>query len=553
MHRVHIIPVRTRHVLHGLLIRSFQVTIFVHVRVTACCGTLHPFFATKIRTSYWFYTAMSSETIHITLTPIDHAPPGNYTCSLNYLPLKPGTTFAQAFEVLQEGLQTTFVQLPWLSGRVWPQSPDAPSWRLGQREIRFNAKDIKKRVELQLKYHELESEFSYSELKEAAFPLDAFDNEALISVPFMPDITTGPDVFVAQASFLPGACLLTACAHHSATDGGGVYAIMKLWADNCKTLQSHRSGQAVVPPGPESSDRTVLEKIWAKEWRGTQPVDPERWRVLGLDPPDSKSENDKLILQCKESQSGQISKSAIFYVSPANFLALQKDCRRSIASETGHSDPDLGVSGTDAICALIWRSLLKARLAAAKTLDKSVGENGIADSAVRLDLLVDGRNDFSPSLPSPYLGNLTVVNQCFMPCSALTSPDVSLGTVARTIRSYAKSVNPHALLDAYALARSVPDLGKLVLRNSAIDGSAMVLSPLLMLPPLEFGDGPFDNGGRPDAMRVLTRPMNVFTRTCFVLPKLSNGGVEFIVNVFDEELELLLEDEEFSEYASFLC
>lgn len=495
---------------------------------------------------------MASETTHITLTPLDHAPPGNYTCCLNYLPLKSGASFSQAFEVLKKGLQATFVQLPWLSGRVWPQSSDAPGWRHGQREIRYNANDIEKRIQCQFKCHEIHSELSYSEIKESAFPLDAFDDESLISVPFMPDINAGPDVFVAQASFIPGACLLTACGHHSATDGGGINAIFKLWADNCKALQSQRSEQVVISPGPASSDRTVLEQIWAGEWKGTYPVDPERWRVLGLDPPDSKSENDKLKLQCKESQKNQISKSAIFYISTANFIALQKDCRQHIESETVLSDSELRISGIDAVCALIWRCLLKVRVTAAKNLDNSVGENGNADAEVRLDLLVDGRNDFSPSLPDPYLGNLTVVNQCFMPCSVLTSQDVSLGTVARTIRGYAKSINPSTLLDAYTLARDLPDFRKLVLRNSAIDGSSMVLSPLLMLPPLEFGNGVFDNGGKPDAMRVLTRAMNVFTRTCFVLPKLANGGVEFIVNLFEEELELLLEDEEFSAYAAFL-
>jgi hypothetical protein len=139
-----------------------------------------------------------------------------------------------------------------------------------------------------------------------------------------------------------------------------------------------------------------------------------------------------------------------------------------------------------------------------------------------------------------------------MPRSVLTSLDVSLGTVARTIRGYAKSVNPSSLLDAYTLARDLPNFGKLVLRNLAIDESSMVLSPLLMMPPLEFDNDVFDNEGKPDATRMLTQAMNVFTRTNFVLPKLANGGVEFVVNVFEEELELLLEDEEFGKYVVFL-
>ncbi|KAI8630634.1 hypothetical protein F5Y19DRAFT_52235 [Xylariaceae sp. FL1651] len=495
---------------------------------------------------------MASEMRHITLTPLDHIPPGNYTCSLTYLPLKPSVHFSQAFEVLRKGLQATFVSLPWLSGRVWPQSPDAPGWRKGQREIRYNTKDIGERLQQQFKYRELKSEQSYSEIKELAFPLDSFDDELLISVPFMPDINTGPDVFVAQANFIPGACLLTICGHHSATDGGAMSAITNLWADNCRALQSHRSEQAAMPLGSENSDRTVLERIWAKEWKGTHPVDPERSRVLGLDPPGLDSEDHKLELQCRESNDGQISKGTIFYISPANFIALQKDCRQDVSLEKGHSDSDSEISGIDAICALMWRFLLKVRVKAAQNLDHSIGENGNSDAVVRLDLYVNGRNDFSPSLPNPYLGNLTVVNQCFMPLSALTSSHVSLGTVARTIRGCAKSINPSSLLDAYTLARGLPDFEKLVLRNSGIDGSSMALSPLLMMPPLNFGSGVFDNGGKPDATRMLTRAMYGISRTGFILPKLANGGVEFVVNVFQEELELLLEDEEFGKYAMFL-
>ncbi|KAI1163876.1 hypothetical protein F5B18DRAFT_617657 [Nemania serpens] len=495
---------------------------------------------------------MASEMRHITLTPLDHIPPGNYTCSLNYLPLKPGVRFAQAFEVLQKGLQATFVLLPWLSGRVWPQSSDAPGWRKGRREIQYNTKDIWERLQQQFKYHELQSEQSYSEIKELAFPLDAFNDESLISVPFMPDINTGPDVFVAQANFIPGACLLTICGHHSAADGEAMSAITNLWAENCKALQPHFSEHVVMPLGSENSDRTVLERIWAKEWKGTYPVDPERCRMLGFDPPGLNSENHKLKLQCREFKDGQISKGTIFYISPANFIALKKGCRQDGSPEKVHSDSDSEISGIDAICALMWRFLLKVRVTAAKNFDYSVGENGNSDAMVRLDLYVNGRNDFSPSLPNPYLGNLTVVNQCFMPLSVLTSPHVSLGTVARTIRSCAKSINPSSLLDAYTLARDLPDFEKLVLRNSGIDGSSMALSPLLMMPPLDFGSGVFDNGGKPDATRMLTRAMYGVSRTGFILPKLANGGVEFVVNVFEEELELLLEDEEFGKYAMFL-
>jgi hypothetical protein len=42
----------------------------------------------------------------------------------------------------------------------------------------------------------------------------------MISPEFMPDINTGPEVFVAQANFIPGGCILTSGMYHSAGPGG---------------------------------------------------------------------------------------------------------------------------------------------------------------------------------------------------------------------------------------------------------------------------------------------------------------------------------------------
>jgi hypothetical protein len=39
--------------------------------------------------------------------------------------------------------------------------------------------------------------------------ISRFEDSELIWAPFMPDINTGPEVFVAQANFIPGGCILT--------------------------------------------------------------------------------------------------------------------------------------------------------------------------------------------------------------------------------------------------------------------------------------------------------------------------------------------------------
>jgi trichothecene 3-O-acetyltransferase len=83
----------------------------------------------------------------------------------------------------------------------------------------------------------------------------------------------------------------------------------------------------------------------------------------------------------------------------------------------------------------------------------------------------------------------------------------------------------------------------------------MCISSMIMLPfaSLCFGGGIFGNGGVPEAMRPLMGGLNRSTRFCFVLPRKRNGGIEFVGNLFVEEMEVLLEDEDFGRYAMRLC
>jgi trichothecene 3-O-acetyltransferase len=146
-----------------------------------------------------------------------------------------------------------------------------------------------------------------------------------------------------------------------------------------------------------------------------------------------------------------------------------------------------------------------------------------------------------------------------LPLDALTGPSGSVGQVAAVINSNAGRVSWADLLNLYNLLSHTSSYDELIrmkrLRTSTIDGNDMSISSLMNIPmhSLCFGVGTeFGNKGFVEAARLLMGTINKWTRTCVVLPKLKNGGVEFLVNLRDEEFTLLIENQHFIQFALYL-
>lgn len=245
-------------------------------------------------------------------------------------------------------------------------------------------------------------------------------------------------------------------------------------------------------------------------------------------------------------------KAGVFYISRSNLTQLQKD----IAKEPGVLS---GVSGNDAICGLVWRCLARAILTARKATSKKGELDADPDDESILTMLCDGRPNFSLDLPPTYLGNMAFHILSRLPLSSLTSSDQTVATTT-TIRKDAKSLNSHDLLDLYTVLKNLCnfDYFEKWKREGMpfIEGNHLFISSLIMLPmeSVCFGDhGIFGNGGLPIALRPLMEGFNKFLQVCFVLPRNKNGSVEFVANLLEEEMEVLMEDEEFGKYAVCLC
>ena len=490
-----------------------------------------------------------SPIVHTTLTPFDHLLPRNYVKLLFYIPLRSRVSYQEAFGILQEGLRKTFVQLPWLNGKVYWQSEDQPGWRPGQLEIRHRDKEPEARP-YQLHYNELDTDTTWEDLEESAFPIDAFEDGDLLWADFLPSLDNGSEAFVAQANFIPGGCLICAAVFHSITDGMGGAMIIKVWADNCKSgSDGEPKTEAEVAMIRRSFDRNLLDEAFNDEFPTPSELaaDPAKWDLLDVNPNDKEAILKQPIgSDCKggpRPAPERIMKSCSFYVSQDDWKTLRQLCT--------DSNNEAQISGTDALYAFIWRCAMRARTAAKPS--------GSADDAVsRIELAIDCRSEISnkASFPGMYLGNCVLHNVVPMKISDLIAPsdEIPLSRIASEIRNRGARFTPDGIGEAYKLVKHVADYRELRLRFTYTEGDDMMISSALMFPNRQvlFGDKAFKNGGIPSAIRPTMGGFNRYFRMCFILPKLDSGGAEFVVSLYPDEMDKLLDDPEFKKYAS-LC
>ncbi|KAK2036704.1 transferase [Colletotrichum somersetense] len=485
-------------------------------------------------------------TVTTQLSVFDLIPPRVYIKFIIYLPLKADISFQQTFSYLQAGLRTTLQRFPFLDGKIYPRDDREPGWRPGHIVVSYDpaGQSEPEKPPRQLLFKDLSQILpDYEDICNGGFEFSGFDDQLVLDAPFVPDLTGGADVFLAQANFVNGGCILATGFHHSASDATGMVTTMRAWSENCRHLGEPHDSDICSWLAPESFDRTLLERLWSKYTaKSTSEIPRDTWSFLGFQPPGA--EVDVAEHATPSSAPARNMESSIFYISPKSFDNLRKDVLDS-------SHDDMGLSANDALLALFWRAIMKARYNAAN----ATGRATLPEEISYLESPVDGRPDFDPNLPSSYAGNLVIINKVSMPVAQLASPETSLRDVARRIRSQAAKVSPSLVRDAFTLMREVTDYTKLKHAFTRLDGFDVMITSVLLMPldKIEFGAGVFDNDGKPESLRPMMGAFNANFRLCMVLPMKSHGGIELLVSLFADEMEQLMKDEEFARYAAFYC
>lgn len=486
----------------------------------------------------------------VLLNAMDNVMPRYFASFILTFALKPGASFTQVNNLLQQSLDQTSETIPILRSRIFPVPTTDGTARNGQLEARLD-----KSWTPQVVLNDLSQTWpDYEELVETGLRQDVLDRAQLVPASDVGSLSSadGAPAFLLQANYVDSGLLLAFSFFHSVLDGMSAMLLVKLWAQNARALQGALDpSRPTLEIHPDSHDRAYLEQIWNEENKRA-PMDSDdtvssaRLRLLGLLPPEPYAEGVPVV---EPFSKAVVMSSKIFYINADALRALTKRCAKP--SPAGNNTQK--VTANDAIMALLWRCTMRARAS------MSPDEPCYAPSAVtQLDTTLDGRALIAEPLPSTYIGTLIYIVTTSMPVGALTDNNndkdggSGLARAAREIRSAAGSVTRRQALEAYGAARGLENYAD-SLRHpfASLDGNEVCISSIssLSASELSFGHKFFLNAGRPDYVRPPLLEFGTLCRRLVVLPMQLSGGIEVLVELPREEMEVLEGDREFGEYA----
>ncbi|KAH8702402.1 transferase family protein [Talaromyces proteolyticus] len=501
------------------------------------------------------------------LNAFDYVNPNHGMGIMLYFSIQDEISFEQVFANLQNGLNRTFDMIPALSGKIMSCSEQEIGYTKGDLCVTIPPLSKAASARDRLVYKDLSDILpSFDKLRAAGFPPSAFKDDLVLRDDPFP--TLPADIFSGQVNFVSGGCIVAVDLNHCCLDGLGVMVALKAWAENCRYLQGDHTANCSWYD-PESFNHSLPEIIHEQEgWsRPLDEIDPGTWSFLPFFPAgDMRTRREistdvatastkghtlppapkfKLHNVWPLSRAERCPKTTLFLIKPDK---LEKMKQEVIA------DPEAkGVikSISDIVQAFLWRADIRVRYRIAKEIRKQTFE---PEEVSILELPTDGRPYFSSLLPSTYMGSLLILNRSTMPIEKLCSDETSIGRVAYVLRQSAARITPQVVHDAFSILQSLPDHSRFSTANMGIEHMHVMISNMMLFPSSEvcFGDTFFANRGLPESLRPQLERGNGRFRFLVIYPIREDGGIEFAMGTYPEELEMFQTDEEFSKYANIV-
>ena len=382
---------------------------------------------------------------------------------------------------------------------------------------------------------------SYEDLRAQGMPRSKLDSEVL--APLVSGIRSTLKVITVQINFIPGGCLLSFCVSHSFVDASGAATALKMWAKHCRELQNL--------PKANDSDQSQYDGVPPSLHKGVNDAEyhkvkhrPELWHLLALhatenlerDPAATTVKHFRHLPAATLTPHNSNISACIFSI---NSAAMKK-----LKQEASPHAPEW-VSSGDALVALLWRSIMRARF------PPEILDAAQAAKESMVSVAVDGRKLRSLQIPPSYIGSVIFCSMTRLPMGVLLSPKTSLADTALMIRRNLEAAKDQQILeDAISLASSIPDVRSL---KSAyfqdFFGADLITSSWIDLPFYDIEFGPiFGETGRAEFFWI---PKGQLGGMCSIQPRRTDGIIDVNISLDVEQMRRLRKDEEFAQYFQF--
>ncbi|CZT04294.1 related to trichothecene 3-O-acetyltransferase [Rhynchosporium agropyri] len=348
------------------------------------------------------------------LSPVDHLSPRIHVPKLLYF--ASDATPAEIEATFRDGLARSIAALPLLGGSVGILDNASQKGTLAVQAPEFTATQI-------LSIRDVREQYVFGDIKAKHFPPDAINIDE-----FMGMVAEEPQrVLHAQANLIRGGLVLVIAIHHCVVDETGIFDVVRLWAGCCNGSDESR----IVKP--EWTDRSLL---MIGEGTGKLEDHPE----YTLLPAEKSTTNDTKTAE-------YISKASDMGSSAILFFSYESLARLKIAARARDGD---WISTNDAMCALMWSRVTKAR--------QETGMGGIPYSM--FNMVVNRRSRMKPPVSEEYMGNVVFVSKAFQTTDTLVAT-VNLSGIAATLQKSVQEIDDQAIKDKIKAVASVNDIGRL--------------------------------------------------------------------------------------------
>lgn len=438
-----------------------------------------------------------------------------------------------------------------------------------------NTKEKEEQIEFQdLSQHVLYSSTSYPKLVAQNMPAPYLNAELLVPDRSTPNMSVKP-ALRAKITFIRDGAFVVLSTSHSLMDATSLSMVFDAWAAVARGELVPRLFHGPILSA-EVQDRLKREasKNRTRQQDGSSDasamytdlkMQKKLWWMLGLDyrPKERSSAIIAQTILPKETL------TKIFKISEHAMERLKEDCLQTktstsngnVSDSEGSEEVDkiggVWISTNDALSALLWRCIVRARIRT-PGLSSRTSTLMYAMNIRSSPALISSAPIAAPSsLP---LANIVLYSINVSPVSDLIPLNVhspitsNLGSTALNIRSAIQAHSaPELVTQALQLAATLPDVSRLGLVYPTWLEHDVVISSLFRLPLYSTSWGnAFGKVGRgelsegvPDFVRW---PEKVFEGITFVMPRQKDGAVEIVVTMEVKDMEALEADVEWRWY-----